>query len=74
MRIANQSGRERDPDDRIARYLGAETSIDGVPLRVVELTGEPGDIVIMHCDTFHAVAPNRSSAPRMTLTEMIAPQ
>lgn len=63
-----------DPNDRIARYLGAEASIDGVPLRVVELTGEPGDVVIMHCDTFHTVAPNRSSAPRMMLTEMIAPQ
>ncbi|WP_034263629.1 phytanoyl-CoA dioxygenase family protein [Actinospica robiniae] len=62
-----------NPDERIQRYLGNETTVDGVPLRVVELTGQPGDVVIMHSDTFHAAAPNRSSQPRMMLTEMIAP-
>lgn len=65
-------GGSGNPDDRIARYLGTETVVEGVPLRVVELTGEPGDVVIMHCDTFHAAAPNRSNRPRMMLTEMIA--
>jgi ectoine hydroxylase-related dioxygenase (phytanoyl-CoA dioxygenase family) len=60
-----------DPDDRIRRYLGEETVVDGVPLRVLELTGEPGDVVVMHCDTFHAVAPNRSGRPRWMLTEIV---
>lgn len=49
------------------------TIIDGVPLRVVELTGEPGDVILMHSDCFHAVAPNRLTEPRMMLTEMVAP-
>lgn len=47
--------------------------IDGVPLRVVELTGEPGDVILMHSDCFHAVAPNRLTQPRMTLTDMVSP-
>jgi ectoine hydroxylase-related dioxygenase (phytanoyl-CoA dioxygenase family) len=47
------------------------TVVDGVPLRVVELTGEPGDVVLMHSDCFHAAAPNRLAEPRMMLTDMI---
>jgi hypothetical protein len=41
-----------------------------VPLRVVELTGKPGDVILMHGDSFHAVAPNRLTEPRMMLTGM----
>jgi len=32
--------------------------------------GEPGDVILMHSDTFHAVAPNRLAEPRMMLTGM----
>ena len=59
--------------NRIQRYMNDGTVIDGVPLRVVELTGEPGDVVLMHSDCFHAAAPNRLTEPRMMLTEMVAP-
>jgi len=62
-----------DGGDHLRRYLNNETVIDGVPLRVTELTGEPGDIILMHCDTFHAAAPNRLNEPRMMLTEMVSP-
>lgn len=37
--------------DRIQRCMNDDTVIDGVPLRVVELTGEPGDVVLMHPPT-----------------------
>jgi len=60
-------------DDRIQRYLDYENVVDGVPLRVVELTGEPGDVFLLHCDTFHTAAPNRLTEPRMMLTDMIGP-
>lgn len=62
-----------DGDDRIQRYMTDGTVIDGVPLRVVELTGEPGDVILMHGDSFHAVAPNRLTEPRMMLTGMAGP-
>jgi hypothetical protein len=63
-----------DGGDRIQRYMNDGIVIDGVPLRVVELTGEPGDIVLMHSDCFHSAAPNRLTQPRMMLTEMVSPQ
>jgi hypothetical protein len=62
-----------DGGDRIQRYMNDGTVIDGVPVRVVELTGEPGDVILMHSDCFHAVAPNRLTEPRMMLTDLVAP-
>jgi hypothetical protein len=47
--------------------------VGGVPLRVVELTGESGDVILMHCDCFHAAAPNRRTEPRMMLTGIVYP-
>jgi ectoine hydroxylase-related dioxygenase (phytanoyl-CoA dioxygenase family) len=58
------SGLAPSPPDRIAAYMDRETVIDGVPLRVVELTGEPGDMVFCHPAIVHSVAPNRGSRPR----------
>jgi ectoine hydroxylase-related dioxygenase (phytanoyl-CoA dioxygenase family) len=48
-------------------------SSTGVSLRVVELTREPGNVVLVRCDCFHAAAPNRLTQPRMMLTGMAAP-
>jgi hypothetical protein len=59
-------------DDRIQRYINDGAVIGSVPLRVVELTGEPGDVILMHSDCFHAAAPNRLTEPRMMLTGMAA--
>lgn len=58
------SGLAPSPPDRISAYMDRETVIDGVPLRVVELTGEPGDMVFCHPAIVHSVAPNRGSWPR----------
>ena len=62
-----------DGGDRIRRYMNDGTVVDGVPLRVVELAGEPGDVILMHSDCFHAAAPNRLTEPRMMLTGMVGP-
>ena len=40
------------------------TEVRGVPCRVVELTGEPGDAVFCNLGILHAVAKNRSDYPR----------
>jgi hypothetical protein len=58
------TGQAPSPADRIAPFMDSETIVDGVPLRVVELTGQPGDMVFCHPVMVHCVAPNRGSWPR----------
>jgi Phytanoyl-CoA dioxygenase (PhyH) len=58
------TGQAPSPADRIAAFMAGETTVDGVPLRVVELTGEPGDMVFCHPAMIHCVAPNRGTRPR----------
>jgi hypothetical protein len=58
------TGRAPSPADRIAAFMDRETIVEGVPLRVVELTGEPGDMVFCHPVMVHCLAPNRGSRPR----------
>jgi ectoine hydroxylase-related dioxygenase (phytanoyl-CoA dioxygenase family) len=53
------------------RQLGDETDLDGVRVSVRELTGEPGDVVLMHPRTLHTPAPNTGRDPRMMLVEIV---
>ncbi|HXS63876.1 MAG TPA: phytanoyl-CoA dioxygenase family protein [Streptosporangiaceae bacterium] len=58
------TGQAPSPADRTAAFMDRETTVDGIPLRVVELTGEPGDMVFCHPLMVHCVAPNRGPQPR----------
>ena len=58
------TGRAPSPADRIAAFMDTETVVEDVPLRVVELTGEPGDMVFCHPVMVHCVGPNRGERPR----------
>jgi ectoine hydroxylase-related dioxygenase (phytanoyl-CoA dioxygenase family) len=60
-----------DDTDRIHRYLTAGADIDGVHVQVEELTGEPGDAVIMHPRLLHVVATNSLPHPRMMLLQIL---
>jgi hypothetical protein len=62
--LAALTGQAPSPDDRIAAFMDRETIVEGVPLRVVELTGEPGDMVFCHPAIVHCAAPNRGARPR----------
>ena len=44
--------------------VGTTHDVDGIPVEVRELTGEPGDVVITHLHVFHSASPNVSSRPR----------
>lgn len=57
--------------ERIYRYLAAGAVINGVHVRVEELTGEPGDAVIMHPRLLHVMAPNGLQTPRMMLLQFL---
>ncbi|HUA30071.1 MAG TPA: hypothetical protein VMC03_14400 [Streptosporangiaceae bacterium] len=58
------TGQAPSPADRIAAFMDDETIVSGVPLRVVELTGEPGDMVFCHPVMIHCVGPNKGVRPR----------
>jgi hypothetical protein len=58
------TGQAPSPDDRIGAFMDRETVVDGVPVRVVELTGQPGDMVFCHPVMVHSPAPNRDTRPR----------
>lgn len=58
--------------DRRRRYLVDGAVIDGVPMRVVEVTGEPGDAYLMRSDTFHARSPNVRDEPRIMLVSGVS--
>ncbi len=58
------TGRAPSPPDRVAAFMDAGTIIDGVAVRVVELTGEPGDMVFGHGAILHCGAPNHGAQPR----------
>jgi Phytanoyl-CoA dioxygenase (PhyH) len=57
--------------DRTERLLGSGTVVDGVELRIEELTGEPGDAFVVDPRLLHAVAPNCLDAPRLMLLQFI---
>jgi hypothetical protein len=59
-----------DPD-RSVRFMGSAYDADGIGVRVVELTGRPGDIVITHPWTLHHAAANCASYPRLMRSKAI---
>lgn len=62
--LAALCGEAASPPDRIGAFMRDGAEIGGVPVRVVELTGEPGDMVFCHPAIVHCAAPNRTSQPR----------
>jgi hypothetical protein len=45
--------------------------VEGVSVRVEELCGEPGDVVIIHPWLLHSPSPNLSDRPRLQLAKDI---
>ena len=50
---------------RRTRFLEDRHCVDGVDVRLVELTGEPGDVVFADARLLHAPAPNVRPTPRL---------
>jgi len=51
-------------DDRVERFLEHEGRVGDVPVRVVELCGRAGDVIITHPWVLHCRAPNCADVPR----------
>jgi hypothetical protein len=69
--LAELAARERPSDSE--RFTARDTDLDGLPARVVELTGKPGDVVICHPLLMHSPAPNALPRPRLMRTSRIYP-
>ncbi|HVH05126.1 MAG TPA: phytanoyl-CoA dioxygenase family protein [Myxococcota bacterium] len=61
----------REGEDRVARFVERAELCGGVELQVVELAGEPGDVLAMHPWLLHAPALNCGDRPRAVLTERV---
>ena len=62
-----------NPEDpgRIERFMNTEHVISGIPLRVAELTGEAGDVVVGHPWLLHASTPNCGSRPKIMCVQRV---
>jgi ectoine hydroxylase-related dioxygenase (phytanoyl-CoA dioxygenase family) len=58
-------------DNRVRRFMSRGGVVRGVRVHVEEMTGDPGDLVVMHPATFHTIAPNGLDRPRMMLVQSI---
>lgn len=67
--LRSLSGSAREPADRTALLRAADAG--GIPVRVVELTGEPGDAILCHPLLLHVAAPNHADAPRFMRSQRI---
>ena len=59
------------PGERIDRFVHEEGRVRDVPVRVVELTGEPGVVILGHPWLLHAPAPNCGDHPRFMSVQRI---
>ena len=66
--LAELAGKTPDRGERIRRFMEEGAVIDGVPVRVVEITGEPGDAVLWHPALYHGRSLNCSPVPRFMRT------
>jgi hypothetical protein len=57
--------------DRVQRFINTTTAVEDVEVRVVEMTGEPGDVYLMHPVTLHAGSSNCLATPRMVLSTTV---
>jgi hypothetical protein len=62
---------ESDADADRSPRLMTEADLDGIPVRVVELTGSAGDVYVTHPWVLHSIAPNANHTPRMMRSRVI---
>lgn len=61
---------DKTPSDR-SHFMTETCHVGGVPLRVVELTGEPGDVYFTDLRLLHSLGANTSSRPRLMVTQRL---
>ena len=59
------------PTDAVPDYLGVAAEVGGVEVVVEEMTGAPGDLIVMHPLMLHGVSHNRSDRVRMMVVSTV---
>ena len=62
--FAELTGITDESSDRIQRFMEETSEVDGVPVKVIEITGEAGDAYLCHPAIYHAASPNHGEVPR----------
>ncbi len=65
------AGHNREIDDRESYFMTEGGDVDGLPVCVQEMTGEPGDVYLLHPLSAHTWAPNAGDTPRIMRSKMI---
>lgn len=60
--------------NRTRQFMAETTEVDGVSVRVIEVTGEPGDAYLCHPAIYHAASPNHATVPRFMRVKGLARQ
>lgn len=71
MRISPWAKALFSPDgktDRVRRFVNSSTTIDKQEVRVIEMTGDPGDVLVTHPTLLHAPSTNCATDPRIVLS------
>lgn len=69
--LRDLSGASNGPADRVTHFMAQPREVRGIPVRVVELTGQPGDAILCHPLMLHTTAPNRSTVPRFMRAKIL---
>jgi hypothetical protein len=56
---------------RVDRFMRTAAKLEDVEVRVVEMTGEPGDVYLVHPLMMHAQSPNCLAVPRIVLSSTV---
>ena len=70
--VAELCSKGKEDEGRVQRFMQEGADFDGVPLRVAEMTGQPGDVILWHPNLLHTYSPaNNASTPRLVLSATI---
>jgi hypothetical protein len=62
---------EAEAPNRVQRFMRAGAVVAGARVRVIELCGRAGDVVLMRAELLHALAPHALPAPRLVLAPFV---
>jgi ectoine hydroxylase-related dioxygenase (phytanoyl-CoA dioxygenase family) len=67
--IAELCSKRSEDARRVHRFMEEGTELEGVPLRVAEMTGQTGDVILWHPNLLHTTARcNRGGGPRLVVS------